>query len=82
MWPRRPTHSRFAMVAESPGQAVNAIVRESMLDRSQVSRIISRLVRQKLIERRFRARTPVNCCLPPQLPGRNVYARQMLSAML
>lgn len=39
------------LVAESPGQAVNAIVRESMLERSQVSRIISHVVRQKLIER-------------------------------
>ena len=39
------------LVAESPGQAVNAIVRESMLERSQVSRIISHLVCQKLIER-------------------------------
>jgi MarR family transcriptional regulator, temperature-dependent positive regulator of motility len=39
------------LIVESPGQAVNSIVRESMLERSQVSRIISHLVRQKLIER-------------------------------
>lgn len=38
-------------VAEMPGRSVNAIVRESLLDRSVVSRIISNLVRQKLIER-------------------------------
>ena len=39
------------VVAEKPGQAVNSIVRELMLDRSLVSRIISKLVRQKLIRR-------------------------------
>ena len=43
------------LVAEKPRQAVNAIVRESMLERSLVSRMVSRLVKQKLIRRTISA---------------------------
>jgi DNA-binding MarR family transcriptional regulator len=37
------------IVAENPGQAVNFVVREALLDRSVISRIISTLVRRNLI---------------------------------
>jgi MarR family transcriptional regulator, temperature-dependent positive regulator of motility len=39
------------IVAETPDLAVNSVVRESMLDRTLVSRMISHLVRQSLIRR-------------------------------
>jgi MarR family transcriptional regulator, temperature-dependent positive regulator of motility len=39
------------IVAERPNQAVNYVVRESMLDRTLVSRIVSELVRQGLLKR-------------------------------
>jgi MarR family transcriptional regulator, temperature-dependent positive regulator of motility len=39
------------IVAEPPGRTVNSVVCESFLDRSQVSRIVSNLVRQKLLNR-------------------------------
>jgi DNA-binding MarR family transcriptional regulator len=39
------------IVAEKPDLAVNSVVRESMLDRTLVSRIITNLVRQSLIRR-------------------------------
>jgi DNA-binding MarR family transcriptional regulator len=42
-------------IAETPGLSVNAVVRESMLDRSLVSRIVSSLVHQKLIVRTISA---------------------------
>jgi MarR family transcriptional regulator, temperature-dependent positive regulator of motility len=41
------------IVAESPGRNVNSVVRESLLDRSQISRVVSNLVRQKLLNRRI-----------------------------
>lgn len=43
------------IVAETPEQTVNVIVRESRLDRSLVSRIISSLVRRKLVVRTISA---------------------------
>lgn len=39
------------IVAATPGQAVNWVVRESNLDRTLVSRIISKLVKKGLLER-------------------------------
>jgi DNA-binding MarR family transcriptional regulator len=39
------------IVAERPDQAVNYVVRESMLDRTLVSRIVSELVRRGLLKR-------------------------------
>jgi DNA-binding MarR family transcriptional regulator len=42
-------------IAETPGRSVNSVVRESLLDRSLVSRIISSLVRHKLVERTISA---------------------------
>lgn len=58
------------LVAETPGLAVNAIVRESMLDRSLVSRIISNLVRQKLIKREISPRDARQVLLAPTPAGR------------
>ncbi len=42
-------------ISENPGQPVSSVVRESLLDRTLVSRIISNLVRHKLIERTISA---------------------------
>jgi DNA-binding MarR family transcriptional regulator len=41
------------IVAEAPGRNVNSVVRESLLDRSLISRVVSNLVRQKLLNRRI-----------------------------
>jgi DNA-binding MarR family transcriptional regulator len=58
------------LVVETPGQAVNSIVRESMLDRSLVSRIVSQLVRQKLVERTISTEDARQLLLAPTPAGK------------
>lgn len=59
------------LVAEKPGLAVNSIVREAMLDRSVVSRIISSLVRQRLINRTISPLDARKILLAPTAAGRD-----------
>ena len=59
------------LVAEKPGLAVNLIVREAMLDRSVVSRIISSLVRQRLINRTISPLDARKILLAPTAAGRD-----------